>query len=59
MKLIAKQKGREIWANFDHSAEVWELFFDSEGESYTGWNTDSLIDAKAAAKYIFAEVLES
>lgn len=58
MRLIAKKQGREIWAHFDHTAEVWELFFDSNGETYTGWACDSLKDAKAAAKYIFAEVLE-
>ena len=55
MKLIAKQKGYEIWAQFDQTAQVYELFFDREGESYTGWNVDSIKDAVAAAKYIFAE----
>jgi cyclopropane fatty-acyl-phospholipid synthase-like methyltransferase len=58
MTLIAKKNNREIWAHFDHSAEVYELFFDKEGESYTGWNVDSIKDAKAAAKYIFEEILE-
>ena len=53
MKLIAKQKGREIWAQFDQSAQVYELFWDNEGESYTGWAVDSLKDAAAAAEYIF------
>ena len=55
MKLIAKQNGYEIWAQFDQSAQVYELFFDCEGESFTGWNVDSIKDAAAAAKYIFAE----
>lgn len=55
MKLIAKQNGYEIWAKFDHSAQVYELFFDREGEAFTGWNVDSLKDAAVAAKYIFAE----
>jgi hypothetical protein len=55
MKLITRQKGYEIWAQFDQAAQVYELFFDSEGESYTGWNVDSLKDAAAAAKYILAE----
>ena len=55
MQLIAKKKGREIWAQFDHTAQVWELFFDPEGETYTGWCCDSLKDSKAAAKYIFEE----
>ena len=56
MKLIAKKQGYEIWAKFDQSAQVYELFFDREGESYTGWNADSLKDAAAAVKYILAEV---
>ncbi len=55
MKLIAKQKGYEIWAQFDQTAQVYELFFDCDGESYTGWNVDSLKDAAAAVKYILAE----
>jgi hypothetical protein len=58
MTLIAKKNNWEIWAHFDHSAEVYELFFDKEGESYTGWHVDSIKDAKAAAKYIFEEILE-
>ena len=55
MKFIAKQNGYEIWAQFDQSAQVYELFFDREGESFTGWEVDSLKDAVVAAKYIFAE----
>jgi len=58
MRLIAKKGNREIWAHFDHSAGVYELFFDKEGETFTGWNVDSIVDAKAAAKYIFEEMLE-
>lgn len=56
MRLIAKQKGYEIWAQFDQTAQVYELFFDREGESYTGWNVDSIKDAAAAVKYILAEL---
>jgi hypothetical protein len=58
MRLIAKQKGHEVWAKFDHSAQVYELFFDREGETYTGWAVDSLKDAQVAAvKYILPEVI--
>jgi hypothetical protein len=57
MKLIAKQSGYEIWAQFDQSAKVYELFFDNEGESYTGWCVDSLKDATAAVKHILAELV--
>jgi len=55
MKLISKQNGYEIWAQFDQTAQVYELFFDNEGESYTGWNVDSLKDAAVAVKHILAD----
>ena len=55
MKLIAKKKGYEIWAQFDQSAQVYELFFDPEGETYTGWAVDSLKDAAAAVPFIMAD----
>jgi hypothetical protein len=57
MTLVAKQGNREIWAQFDQTAKVYELFFDNQGETFTGWNVDSLNDARAAAKHIFAEML--
>jgi hypothetical protein len=56
MTLVAKQGNREIWATFDQSAQVYELFFDREGETFTGWYVDSIKDAKVAAKHIFAEL---
>ena len=34
MRFITKQGSIEIWAQFDESAEVYELFFDKEGETY-------------------------
>ena len=54
MKLVAKQSGFEIWAKFDNDAQVYELFYDNEGESFTGWNADSLKDAAVVAKHILA-----
>jgi hypothetical protein len=54
-KLILKKNGYEIWAKFDHDAEVYELFFEQECESYTGWAVDSLADAKKASEYIISE----
>ena len=57
MTLVAKQGNREIWAQFDQTAQVYELFFDNQGETFTGWYVDSLKDARAAAKHIFAEML--
>jgi len=54
-KLIIKKNGYEIWAKFDHDAEVYELFFEQECESYTGWAVDSLKDAKSASEYIINE----
>lgn len=55
MKLIAKKQGYEIWAKFDHDANVYELFFDQECETYTGWAVDSLKDALSASKHILDE----
>ena len=55
MKLVHKSRNYEIWAQFDHSSKVYELFFDKEGESYTGWNADSLQDAEACARHIIEE----
>jgi hypothetical protein len=57
MKLITKQNGYEIWAKFDQDAKVYELFFDCDGESYTGWCVDSLKDAAAAVPHILAELV--
>ena len=55
LTLISARKGWEMWAKFDQSAQVYEIFFDQECESYTGWAVDSLKDAKKAAEYIIAE----
>ena len=55
MTFITRKKNREIWAQFDQSAQVYELFFDDQGESFTGWYVDSIKDAHAVAKYIFEE----
>ena len=58
-KLILKKNGYEIWAKFDHDADVYELFFEQECESYTGWAVDSLNDAKKAVEYIIEEQQEA
>jgi hypothetical protein len=55
LTLISARKGYEMWAKFDQSAQVYEIFFDQECESYTGWAVDSLKDAKKAVEYIIAE----
>lgn len=55
MTLITKKHGYEIWAQFDQTAQVYELFFDNNGESYTGWSVDSIKDAQAASVYIINE----
>lgn len=57
MTLILKTPRIQIWAQFDHTAQVYELFYDDQGQTYTGWCVDSLVDAKAAAKYIVEEHL--
>lgn len=55
MTLITKKHGFEIWAQFDQSAQVYELFFDREGESFTGWAADSLTDARHLAPQIIEQ----
>lgn len=55
LTLISARKGWEMWAKFDHDAQVYEIFFDQECESYTGWAVDSLNDAKKAVEYIIEE----
>ncbi len=55
MKLVYKSRSYEIWAQFDQSAQVYELFFDKEGESYTGWTADSIKDAEHSAPHIIEE----
>ena len=55
MILISAKKGWQIWAKWDKEAQVYELFFDQECESYTGWAVDSLKDAKKASEYIIDE----
>jgi hypothetical protein len=57
MRLITKKKGIEIWVQFDQSAQVYELFFDNEGQTYTGWAVDSIKDALVASTYIIQEQL--
>lgn len=57
MRLITKKNGIEIWAEFDQTAQVYELFFDNEGQTYTGWCVDSIKDAEVASKYIIEEQL--
>jgi len=54
-KLILKKNGYEIWAKFDQTAQVYELFFEQECESYTGWNADSIKDAEHSAPHIIEE----
>jgi hypothetical protein len=55
MKLIAKKHGYEIWAKFDHDANLYELFFDQECETFTGWSVDNLKEALNASKHILDE----
>jgi hypothetical protein len=57
MRLIIKKSGIEIWAQFDHAAQVYELFFDNKGQAYTGWAVDSIKDALVASTYIIQEQL--
>ncbi len=57
MKLITKKHGYEIWAEFDQDSQTYALFFDEEGQTYTGWDVDSIKDAQVASTYIIQEQL--
>jgi len=57
MTHITTKRGVEIWAQFDHDAQVYELFYDREGETYTGWAVDSIKDARHIAAHIIDEKL--
>jgi hypothetical protein len=47
-KLIAMKRRYEVWAKWDKSAQVYELFTESECESYIGC-ADNLADAETFA----------
>ena len=53
--LITSKHGHEIWARWDNQSNAYELFFEQECESYTGWNADSLKDAEDSARHIIEE----
>jgi hypothetical protein len=53
--LITSKHGYEIWARWDKDAQVYELFFEQECESYTGSVADNLKDAESTARYILEE----
>lgn len=59
MQLITKKRVGcvhvEVWAQYDPTAEVYELFFDKEGQTYTGWYVDTISEALAAASTIIDE----
>lgn len=56
MRLILKKSGYEVWAKFDPTARVWELFTEEEGECYVGC-ADTLAEAHAVANHWLAEQL--
>jgi hypothetical protein len=51
MILLAQRRGRKIYAQLDQTAEVWELFFDTDGEGYAGY-ADSLGEAREMAEWV-------
>lgn len=57
MYFITKKSHVEVWAQFDHTAQVYELYFDQEGRSFTGWLADSIKDAAQLAPRIIQEKL--
>jgi hypothetical protein len=57
-KLIATHQDlrREVWAQFDPTAEVWELFASKECDDYLGC-ADTLTEAKAVAREWFEDLM--
>lgn len=51
MQKIATAKGYEVWAQYDSSADVWELFASEDGDDYLGC-ADTLQEAREAAQRI-------
>lgn len=58
MILVKRKNKTEVWAQFDEEAQMYELFYDEDGQSYTGWCVDTMKEARAAANYIVNEMGE-
>ena len=58
MKRIATHQGlqREVWAQFDDTAEVYELFASKDGDDYIGC-ADTLTEARLVAQEWFSELM--
>lgn len=58
MKLLTKHTdlGREVWINFDKSAEVYELFASEDGDDYIGC-ADTVAEARKVASQWFEELM--
>jgi hypothetical protein len=56
MQLLATHKklDLEVYANFDLTAQVWELFADNHGEDYIGC-ADTISEARQVAREWFAD----
>lgn len=50
-----KDLGREVWAKFDDSAEVYELFASDDGSDYIGC-ADTKAEALSVAREHFADL---
>ena len=55
MELVEKfAKGYEAYAQFDESAQVFEIFTDKEGEGYIGC-ADTMVEALQVAREWYQE----
>jgi hypothetical protein len=54
MQKLAANKGWEVWAQYDRTAGVWELFSEETAEAYLGC-ADTLSEARKLAKDIIAD----
>lgn len=56
MKRIANRNGFEVWAHFDRTAKVYELFASEDGGDYVG-DADTLSQAQKYAEQWISERL--
>jgi hypothetical protein len=54
MRKVFEKYGYEVWAKWDSSAEVYELFNDDEGSTYIGC-ADTMAEAVNVAKLFIDE----
>lgn len=57
MTKVYSKGGFEIWAQYDHTADVYELFYSPDGDDYCGC-VDTMAEARKLAQKIVAERIQ-